>query len=121
MLLGQRERTVALSVPDLTLYEVGNALLHGRAQVDAEGVADVPDALREICPAISPTTEDFRQAAQLASEHDLTLYDTAYAAVARRLGARLATLDRKLLQSGLGNKPSEIRATLPATLLTALP
>lgn len=112
LLIGQRERTVALRMLDLTSYEVGNAL-RGRPGVDAERVADVLDALREICPAITPIGEDLREAARLAEEHDLNLYDAAYAAVARRLGAHLATLDRQLLRSGLGRRPSEIIAAFP--------
>jgi len=113
LLAGQRERTVALRVLDLTPYELGNALLRGRLGVDAERVADVLDALREICPAITPSGEDLRAATALASEHELTLYDAAYAAVARRHGAQLATLDGALLRAGLGRRPSELAAELP--------
>ena len=49
LLAGQRERTVALGVLDLTAYELGNALLRGRARASAEQVTTVLDALREIC------------------------------------------------------------------------
>ena len=55
-----------------------------------------------------------RDAAKLAELHDLTLYDAAYAAVARASGAELVTLDRALLQSGLGRRPSEVIADLTA-------
>ena len=112
LLAGQRERTVALRVLDLTAYELGNALLRGRARASAEQVAIVLDALREICPAIAPTQDDLREAARLAEQHDLTLYDAAYAAVARRRGAALATLDRELLRAGLGRRPSALAAGL---------
>ncbi|MCA1699141.1 MAG: PIN domain-containing protein [Actinobacteria bacterium] len=64
---------------------------------------------------IAPTSEDFGDAAALAEEHHLTLYDAAYAAVARRRGAHLATLDRKLLRAGLGRRPSDLAAELPRT------
>jgi predicted nucleic acid-binding protein len=113
LLAGQRERTVALRVLDLTAYELGNALLRGRARATAEQVATVLAALREICPSIAPTQEELREAASLAEQHDLTLYDAAYAAVARRRGAALATLDRELLRAGLGRRPSELAADLP--------
>jgi predicted nucleic acid-binding protein len=73
----------------------------------------VLDALREICPSIAPTPEELREAASLAEQHDLTLYDAAYAAVASRRGAALATLDRELLRAGLGRRPSELAADLP--------
>lgn len=113
LLAGQRGRTVALRVLDLTPYEIGNALLRGRLGVPAGRVATVLDALSEICPTIAPTNEDFSEAAALAEEHQLTLYDAAYAAVARRRGAQLVTLDRKLLRARLGRRPSDLAAELP--------
>ena len=114
LLRGQRQRTIALRVLDLTRYEVGNALLRGRLAVAAERVAEVLEALDTVCVSIAPTADDLGEAARLAEEHDLTLYDAAYAAVARRRGAQLATLDRKLLRAGLGRRPSDVVAELPA-------
>ena len=102
---GRRE--LALMVLDLTPYEVGNALLRGRS-VSAGRVATVLESLADICPRVAPTRTEMRSAARLAERHELTLYDAAYAAVARARGARLATLDRALLASRLGQRPSEI-------------
>lgn len=115
LLAGQRERTVALRVLDLTPYELGNALLRGRLGVAAERVAAVLEALAEVCPAITPTSEELGEAAALAEKHGLTLYDAAYAAVARRRNAHLVTLDGELLRAGLGRRPSDLVAELPAT------
>jgi predicted nucleic acid-binding protein len=109
------QQAIALQVLDLTPYEVGNALLRGRATVAADRVAVVLEALADICPQVSPTTDDLREAAALAELHGLTLYDAAYAAVARSRGAELATLDRALLRSGLGRRPSAILADLTPT------
>lgn len=103
---------IAIHVLDLTPYEVGNALLRGRAKIDADRVAVVLDALAEICPQIVPTPAELREAAILAERHDLTIYDAAYAAVAQSRGAELATLDRALLKSQLGRRPSTIAAAL---------
>jgi predicted nucleic acid-binding protein len=105
-------QAIALHVLDLTPYEVGNALLRGRAAVPAERVAILLEALAEICPQISPTTGELREAAALADLHGLTLYDAAYAAVARARGAELATLDQALLRSGLGRRPTAILGDL---------
>lgn len=113
LLTGQRERTVALHVLDLTPYELGNALLRGRLGVSAERVAAVLDALGEICPRITPTREELGEAAALAEEHALTLYHAAYAAVARSRDAQLVTLDGELLRAGLGRRPSDLVAELP--------
>lgn len=103
-----RARTVALQVLDLTAYEVGNALLRGRAKAGASQVATVLEALAEICPAARPGADELRLAAELAQRYDLTLYDAAYAAVAEHRGATLATLDRALLRAGLGSRPSQL-------------
>ena len=108
LLEAHKERTVALSVLDLTVYEVGNALMRGRAGASAEQVSTVLEALVEICPSIRPNPEEIRAASQLAERHGLTLYDAAYAAVAQGRSAELATLDRALLASKLGRRPREI-------------
>lgn len=103
-------RKIGLAVLDLTAYEIGNALLRRRAT--AEQVAVVLEALDEICPAVRPDTAELSLAAALARRHDLTLYDAAYAAVAKSRNATLATLDRALLQAGLGHRPSEVVSQL---------
>jgi predicted nucleic acid-binding protein len=101
-------RRVALKVLDLTPYELGNALLRGHAKATHRQVASVLEALGEICPAVRPDPADLRVAAELAARHDLTFYNAAYAAVARRRRARLATVDRVLLDAGLGTRPSQL-------------
>ncbi|HYU50818.1 MAG TPA: type II toxin-antitoxin system VapC family toxin [Candidatus Limnocylindria bacterium] len=105
-------QVIGLQVLDLTPYEVGNALLRGRASVTADRVAVVLEALSGICPQVSPTIGELREAATLAELHGLTIYDAAYAAVASARGAELATLDHALLKSGLGRRPSAVLAGL---------
>jgi predicted nucleic acid-binding protein len=112
LLDAHKERTVALSVLDLTAYEVGNALIRGRAGATAEQAATVIGALAEVCPAIRPSPEEMRVASQLAEHHDLTLYDAAYAAVAQSRSAELVTLDRALLSAELGRRPSELTSAI---------
>jgi predicted nucleic acid-binding protein len=107
-----RSRRIVLHVLDLTFYELGNALMRGQAHATAEQTATVLGALRQICITITPSDEDLALATALAAEHDLTLYDAAYAAVARRRAAPLATLDRQLLDSGLGITPEELLTQL---------
>ena len=104
------EGEISLSVLDLTRYELGNALLRGRIKASAEETSATLDALAGTCPAVSPTATDIRHAARLADQHHLTLYDATYVAVAHSRGAQLATLDRALLEAGLGRRPSEIVA-----------
>jgi predicted nucleic acid-binding protein len=107
-----RERRVILHVLDLTFYELGNALLRGRAGASAEQTTTVLAALREICLTITPGDEDLALAGGLAAEHGLTFYDAAYAAVAQRRDAPLVTFDRRLLAAGFGIRPPELLAQL---------
>ena len=112
ILSAHQARAVAVSVLDLTAYEIGNALLRGRPRATPEQVATVLEALAEICPSIQPHLSELRLAAELAARHDLTLYDAAYAAVAVRRGATLITLDGALLAAGLGSTPTEVSLQL---------
>lgn len=105
-------RRVALVVLDLTPYEVANALLRGSAEADADQTSTVLGALAEICPIVAPEGEDLRLASRLARQHGLSFYDAAYAAVAQRRGAELATFDRALQRAGLGRAPAAIVADL---------
>jgi predicted nucleic acid-binding protein len=114
LLEAHRSRTVALAVLDLTAYEIGNALLRGRARATAAQVVTVLEALSHICPAIAPRPDELRLAIELAERHGLTAYDASYAAVAQHRGATLVTLDGDLLKAGLGRRPSELVAELNA-------
>jgi predicted nucleic acid-binding protein len=108
LLDAHRSRVIGVAVLDLTPYEVGNALMRGRARASAEQAATVIAALGEVCISVSPDAEDFRRATELVEQHDLTLYDANYAAVAESHGATLVTLDRDLLDAGLGVRPGEL-------------
>lgn len=110
-----RSHRVLLHVLDLTYYEIGNALMRGRALATAEQTSTVLNALRQICPKISPDDDDLALATELVAEHGLTLYDAAYAAVAHRRGAQLVTLDKQLLDHDLGVTPDQLLATLGET------
>jgi len=112
LVAAHQARAVALLVLDLTAYEVGNALMRGRAKASAVQVATVLAALEEICPAVRPDADELRLASELAERHELTVYDAAYAAVAESREATLATLDRALLKAGLGSRPSELSQQL---------
>jgi predicted nucleic acid-binding protein len=108
LLDAHRSRDLGGAILDLTPYEIGNALMRGRAGASAEQAAIVLDALGEICATVSPDAADLRRTTELAEQHDLTLYDAAYAAVAEGHEAELATLDRALLRAGLGVRPEDL-------------
>jgi predicted nucleic acid-binding protein len=102
------DERIALVVLDLTTYEVGNALLRQPAVVPADSIATVLDALGDVCEHVSLEPAERRLAASLATEHGLTFYDAAYAAVAQWRTGLLATFDRQLLSAGLGLRPSAV-------------
>ena len=108
--MDQRCRLVVL---DLTLYEVGNVLIrryHQRAEATAlilKGVATVADVVR-------PDWIVLLDAARIAAEDNLTLYDAAHAAQARDLGATLATEDSAIVDARLGLRPSTVVELLAA-------
>jgi predicted nucleic acid-binding protein len=108
LLRADESASIHLYILDLTLYEVGNALLIGRPRLGSARTAEAIEALVGLRRLITPDAEDLREAARLAEVHNLTFYDAAYAAVAVRRGAYLATLDSRLLASGLGQRPSVI-------------
>jgi predicted nucleic acid-binding protein len=112
LLAHHRDRRIVLHILDLTPYELGNALLRGRANLGGERAAVVLEALVEMCATITPSPQDLRRACSLVEEHNLTLYDAAYAAVAQHRYAHLATLDDQLLDSGLGQRPAELLAAI---------
>lgn len=112
LVTAHQARAISLAVLDLTAYEIGNALLRGRAKATPGQVATVLEALDVICPAARPDRAELALAAELAARHDLTLYDAAYAAVAATRNAMLATLDTALLRAGLGHRPSELAGRL---------
>ena len=84
-------------VPAIWWFEVRNLLLTGErhARIDPAGTAGFLADLETMSIGIdqAPVSE---AVLALARRHRLTVYDAAYLELARRLGASLATLDRKL-------------------------
>lgn len=85
----------------LAVFEVGN-VLKSHSTWDADRIGAALDLLRELCgDPVDLLPEDFRVAAALALEHNLSFYDASYVAVAQRLGRRVLSADRDLLDPGL--------------------
>jgi predicted nucleic acid-binding protein len=85
----------------LAIHEVGNVLTR-RSGWTADQIAAALGLLLEICgEPVDLTVDDHRAAAQLALEHDLTFYDSSYAVIARRVGRKLLSAERDLLDPGL--------------------
>ena len=101
-----REQPQRLSVLDLTLYEVANAV--GVKQGNATEAGRVNRLLLRCCRdrLLAVEGELLDSALQIAAEHGLTAYDAAYVAAARRHGMSLVSLDvRDLVSKGLAVTP----------------
>ncbi len=103
--------TGALATLDLAVYEVVNvAERRWRDAAASDRLQHRVWAIAELGILVRVDSELTKHAAELAREHELSAYDAAYVAAARRLGAPLASCDqRDLVSGGL--------AELPATLL----
>lgn len=88
------EETIA--APDLLFYEVANVLRYQKdIRVDAaEAALEILGRLEIQAFTFSPI--DLKEVVRLAAAHDITVYDALYASLARRLGCRLVTADRRL-------------------------
>ena len=100
-----------LATLDLAFYEVTNVAV--RAWRDESAAV----RLRERVAAVADDGGLFRAdasllaaAAALAQEHDISVYDAAYVAAARRSGAQLVSCDvRDLVSRGLAHLPGNAR------------
>jgi predicted nucleic acid-binding protein len=94
-----REQGPSLSVLDLTLYEVANAI--GVKQRAASEASRITRLLLKCCRdrVLAIDFELVESALQIASEHTLTAYDAAYVAAARRHGLTLVSIDVRDLVS----------------------
>ncbi len=93
----ERALTDGIVVPALWHYEVQNGLLLAlrRQRITAEEARRSLEAIRAWKVRVEVphhSGEEF----ELARETGLTVYDASYVAVARHLGARLATNDRRM-------------------------
>ncbi|MEJ7772845.1 MAG: type II toxin-antitoxin system VapC family toxin [Geodermatophilaceae bacterium] len=97
---------------DLAPYEVGNVLSRA-LRWTAGDVADQLDDLSAILgPPLVMTPAWLRRAAALAHLHSLPFYDASWAATAAELGIPLISADRRLLDAGLAESPTEVATRL---------
>jgi predicted nucleic acid-binding protein len=101
-----RRWTDSLSVLDLTLYEIANAVgvkrgdLDGARRIIRLALAACRDRVLPIDADLVDSTLD------VAARHGLTAYDAAYVAAARRHGMTLVSADiRDLVSKGLAVTP----------------
>ncbi len=102
-----------LAALDLTLYEVANAVRRRNAQAEPV-VAAVQAVLAASSVIEAARVEALALAAEIALEHDITVYDSLYVAVARQHGWTLVSADIKdLVGRDLAITPDQAVAPAP--------
>jgi len=91
-----------LSVPDIALAEVLNALWKYHKLLNELSTEEFHEAVRDalrLWSVLKPykTEELALEACEIALAEKLTIYDALYLALARRLGARLLSFDERML------------------------
>ncbi len=85
-----------VSIPDLLIYEFSNFLRYRSGLKPAE-IMDLARGFWSFGFNVYPVTEAMTQSMlELALEHEISVYDAAFVALANRLSSSLVTADRAL-------------------------
>jgi predicted nucleic acid-binding protein len=86
---------ISITVPDLILYEISNALKYNKDFI----VNDVKLVIESIylskIKIVSPTIELINQAIEFSSSFDVSIYDSTYLALSSLLNFQFITADEK--------------------------
>ena len=91
-----------LLAPDLVVAEVGNVLWKKvrRGELETEDATDLADRMAVGLPAALRSSQPLlRDAVELATAYDRTVYDALYIVLAVREGATLLTADDRLIRA----------------------
>ena len=109
--------TVTLTTLDLARYEAANVAI--RAWRAPGRVAPLLEAIDRIAGdggVLPSTTALLTRAAQLAEEHEISVYDAAYVAAAGQTGGTLVSCDaRDLVGKGLASSPADAHSVSAPT------
>jgi predicted nucleic acid-binding protein len=106
-------KTGALATLDLAVYEVTNvAEVRWRDPQTCQRLRQRVCAIAEFGTLVRVDGALAERAAELARQHRLSAYDAGYVAGAERVGAPLASCDRRdLVSRGLAHAPHELLAS----------
>ncbi len=94
ILLDVQAEKIVLFAPELSKYEIGNALL--RKQFSTQHVKDTIHLLYQLPITFVPETEDLaKQTYMIAHETGMTYYDASFVALAKQEDALLVTHNAK--------------------------
>ena len=87
---------IEIAVPDLIIYELSNALRFN-PKFNQEDVKDAIESISTLdIDIIVPLQNTIDKSITLSFEHNITIYDAFYVALASELGFDLVTADEKL-------------------------
>ena len=87
-----------ISVPSLLLCEALNALRHSGFYDEEELILAARSLSKYGFDVWEPRGNVYELGAKLSSEHDISIYDASYVALAKLLDATLYTADSELIQ-----------------------
>lgn len=87
---------ITVVVPVLVAYELANVLRY-KDDLSTHQVQNAVDSLFEVgLEWMPPSSDDLRRAVEMARNHDTSVYDAAFAALAEGLDAAFLTADERL-------------------------
>jgi predicted nucleic acid-binding protein len=100
--------SITLATLDLARYEVSNVAIRAwRAPKQVSPLLEVVERISKDGGVLASTATLLARAAELAQEHDLSVYDASYVAAAMQIGATLVSCDvRDLVSRGLADSPA---------------
>ena len=98
--------SIAIIVPDLIYYEVANALRYS-SKMNLQQLSEATKSLGLYGLDTQPYSLLIEEAVRLALEHNITIYDATYVALANKENAELYTCDKELIRKKLAKNISD--------------
>lgn len=108
---------VTIATLDLARYEVANVAIRAwRTPAQVTPLLEAIDRISTDGGVLPSTTALLTNAASIAEEHVISVYDAAYVAAARQTGNTLVSCDvRDLISKGLATSPTTVNDQAVAT------
>lgn len=92
----------SITIPDIAIYEVGNALRYKSEFSIREVARCLEDLYALSLDIISPYPDIGYLVTEISRQNDITFYDAFYIALAKELGLEFITADRQLYEKTRG-------------------
>lgn len=85
-----------IAIPDLALYEIGNALRYKLEFSNHEVASCITEIYDLGIDIIGPNMEMLAEVTEISRRYDITFYDAVYIALSKELGLNFITADSRL-------------------------